>query len=99
MRLMQAFGRSTADFDRPVVITAIRLRANGGPAAASFGGQFNSSLFLSTSRNPATALSAQFDDNHGADRVKVYDTNGWSSGFSQPALNASPHPFTFTFPI
>ena len=99
LRMMQAYGRSTADFDRPVVISAIRFRHNGGPVATFSGTSFNYSLSLSTSRNPATALSAQFDDNHGADRTEVYNTNGWTPGYYQPALNASPNPFSFTIPI
>ncbi|MEY4675276.1 MAG: hypothetical protein RL148_3060, partial [Planctomycetota bacterium] len=71
-RSMYAYGRSMLGHDHPVHIAGVVFRPNGG--VASFGPTtYNLTLDVSTGTVAPTALSASFDTNHGADRVRVFD--------------------------
>lgn len=95
MRVMYAYGASMIGHRQPVHIAGIAFRPDGG--TASFGPTtYNLRVDVSTSVNPATALSATFDANHGADVSTVFD-GALSSGAN--TLGTSPSSFVIVIPF
>lgn len=95
MRVMYAYGASMIGHDQPVHIAGIAFRPDGG--TASFGPTtFDLRVDLSTSLNPATALDRTFENNHGADRSKVFDGALSVGAFT---LGTSPSSFVIVIPL
>lgn len=95
-RVMYAYEGSTVGYGRPVRIAAISLRADGTTPGASGPGSYSFTLDVSTSRNPALALSDTFHQNHGHDRLRVFA--GTLPTFVPP-IGAAPNPFSLRIPF
>jgi hypothetical protein len=92
MRVMYAYGRSTAGFERPVRVRGVRYRPLGGAPTNAV--TYDLRLDVSTGRNPAQALNATFNANHGADRVTAF--NGL---FTHPGSATTTAPGDFTLEL
>lgn len=96
MRAMYSYGRAAVDFDRPVRICGIRYRPNGS-ASSTNAVDYDLRLDVSTSRNPGLGLDHTFDNNHGADRVTVFD--GILNMAAASGMSTSPNPFILEIPF
>jgi V8-like Glu-specific endopeptidase len=94
-RTMYAYGGTVLGFDKPVRFDSIEFRPNGG-GTVSASATYDFALYVSTSRNPARALDYTFDNNHGADRVKVFDG---LLGAVATTLGSSPNPWVLKIPF
>lgn len=94
MRVLYAYGGSAVGFDRPVRICAVRFRTTQGAAAAPVDYDFR--MDVSTGLNPAQALDPTFENNHGADRITVFDGVLSAPG---SAGGSAPGPFDLEVPF
>ncbi|MBL8901392.1 MAG: trypsin-like peptidase domain-containing protein [Planctomycetes bacterium] len=94
-RTLYAYGRGVLGFDKPVRFNAVEFRPNEGGTTSS-AASYDFALFVSTGRRGARNLDYTFDNNHGADKVKVFD-----GVLNVPAatLGASPNPFILKVPF
>lgn len=91
MRVMYSYGRESVDFARPVRICGIRYRPDGF-ASSTVATTFDFRLDVSTSQNSSLALDPIFGNNHGVDRVTVFD--GLLTLPANTALGTTPSPFS-----
>ncbi|MCC6783968.1 MAG: hypothetical protein IT457_14080 [Planctomycetes bacterium] len=95
MRVMYAYGGSMLGHRHPVHIAGIAFRPEGG--TATFGpATYDLRVDVSTGSNPATALVAGFDGNHGADRATVFDG---ALSVGTHTLGTSPSSFVIVVPF
>lgn len=79
----------------PMVIRGLALRRDGGAAGAYAPFGIVGSLFLSTAR--AAALDANFDANHGPDRIQVLASSQVAFPATLPGI--PPRPFEYVLPF
>lgn len=94
-RAMYAYGAGAVRTDRPVHVRAIAFRADA-TVTGTTGASWDFSLDVSTARSAPDALSRTFDDNHGADRVRVHDG---SIAIGATSFGGSPAPFSIVVPF
>jgi hypothetical protein len=93
MRILYVYDSShftTAGITSPIVITRLRLRANG--AAATWPGETISSVTVDLSTAPLdyNVISTTYDSNHGPDRAQVWNGSVAIPGGSSTAGSAGP---------
>lgn len=71
--VLYAYDGSTVGFATAARIRAIELRADGAAVGTSTAGNYSFSLICSTGRNAANTLDPVFANNHGADRIQVFN--------------------------
>ena len=90
-RTMFFYDAEHFDNKYPVRITGMRFRPEAGTPAIATGSYANLRIDVSTSSRTAATASMQFDDNHGGDRIRVY--NGALSVPLQNVGSVAPHDF------
>ena len=99
LRVLYAYGRDTIDPQTPVEIEGVYFRVDESAAAYSRS-TYQMSLDVSTGRRAEDNLSRTFDENHGADRVRVFDGSLVARGRStitRPGPTLAFVPFNETF--
>lgn len=94
-RYQAAYGPSLAGTERPIRIVGLQFRPAPG-ATSLTNGSYPFTLDVSTCRNPASNLDWTFANNHGADRIRVFDG---VVAVAPQTLGTAPHPFVFTVPF
>ncbi|MCR9245420.1 MAG: hypothetical protein NXI31_10335 [bacterium] len=91
-RWMGMYGPSTLGVDHPVRILGVRYRPDGAVNSTT-AGNYQFTLDLSTSARTTATWRRRFDDNHGADRTRVF-----SGTIQRPPASSvgSPSPFALS---
>ncbi|MBK8976223.1 MAG: hypothetical protein IPM29_09865 [Planctomycetes bacterium] len=89
---------TSAGVTSPILISAVRIRANGNTTATWAGDTIpNVTLDLSTAPTDYSVINGTFDTNHGADRAQVYNAPMVVPPGSSTTGAAGPFAYNMTF--